>query len=59
MWEKSWCDDSLSDKLAAEIYREKTCPWRRKPDRRNEPLGPLPDFRKPAKKLARCPSSKA
>ena len=30
--EKGWCDDSLSDKTAAEIYREKSCPWRGKPD---------------------------
>jgi hypothetical protein len=37
--ENGWCDDSLSDKLAAEIYHEKTCPWRRKPDCRNEPSG--------------------
>jgi hypothetical protein len=27
------CDDTLSDKIAAEIYREKTRPWRTKPDR--------------------------
>jgi hypothetical protein len=26
------CDDSLSAGLAAAIYREKTCPWRKKPD---------------------------
>jgi hypothetical protein len=31
--ERGWCDESLSDKTAAAIYREKTCPWRRKPDR--------------------------
>ena len=30
--EKGWCDDSLSDKTAAAIYREKSCPWRGKPD---------------------------
>ena len=29
--EKGWCDDNLSDKTAAEIYREKSCPWRGKP----------------------------
>jgi hypothetical protein len=31
--EKGWCDDSLSDKTAAAIYRDKTCPWRMKPNR--------------------------
>ncbi|HMF06020.1 MAG TPA: hypothetical protein VKE72_03285, partial [Methylocella sp.] len=31
--EKGWCDDSLSDKTAAAIYREKSCPWWGKPDR--------------------------
>jgi hypothetical protein len=25
--ERGWCDDSVSDKLAAEIYRERTYPW--------------------------------
>jgi hypothetical protein len=25
--EKGWCDDSLSDKTAAAIYRERTYPW--------------------------------
>jgi hypothetical protein len=31
--EKGWCDDSLSDKTAAAIYREKTYPWLGKPHR--------------------------
>ncbi|HMF05988.1 MAG TPA: hypothetical protein VKE72_03120 [Methylocella sp.] len=31
--ENGWCDDSLSDKTAAAIYREKSCPWWGKPDR--------------------------
>jgi hypothetical protein len=30
--EKGYCDDSLSDRLAAEIYREKNASWNRKPD---------------------------
>jgi hypothetical protein len=25
--ERGWCDDSVNDKLAAEIYRERTYPW--------------------------------
>jgi hypothetical protein len=28
--EKAWCDDSLSDNIAAENYREETCSSRRK-----------------------------
>jgi predicted transcriptional regulator len=30
--ERGWCDSDISDDLAAKIYDEKTCPWRRKPD---------------------------
>jgi hypothetical protein len=30
--EKGYCDDDLSDRLAAQIYREKTASWNRKPD---------------------------
>jgi hypothetical protein len=35
--EKGWCDDSLSDKTAAAIYREKTYPWLGKSQR--PPIG--------------------
>jgi hypothetical protein len=31
--ERGWCDDTISDGLAAQIYDEKACPWRKKPDR--------------------------
>jgi hypothetical protein len=35
--EKGWCDDSLSDKTAAAIYRERTYPW---PSYREKPGHP-------------------